>query len=183
MLFACGKHLPITYRSPLAGKAKVCRVAVLPFSNESKYPMGGLLLYRVFLAEVIASRRFVVVGEGDVRKVMAQQRLVPGETPGDEFYRALVEGLGVDVVVTGRVIQMEEVRKGREVEPRVAFWIEVRDAKNGRVIWSTYNRKKGGDYRKLMHFGVISTVTALAKRMCDEVLRDWEKEGLGGCER
>ncbi len=182
-LFACGKRLPVTYKSPLVGKTRVCKVAILPFSNESGYPMGGVLLYRVFLAEMVTKRGYQVVGEGDVRKVIIQQRSMPGQTPDYEFYKVLVESLGVDAVVTGRVIQMEEVRKGREIEPKVAFWLEVRDARNGKVIWNTYNRKRGGDYRKLMHFGVISTVTALARRMCDEVLRDWEREGLEGCEK
>ncbi len=181
-LLGCGKRLPLTYESPLAGKVRVCRVAVLPFTNETTYPLGGTLLYRIFLGEMVATGRFRVVNEGDVRRLMLRQRLMPGETPGKEFYRALVENLGVEALITGRVVEMEEVRKGRGVEPRVAFWLEVRDARSGKVVWSTYSRRRGGDYRKVMHFGVVNTVTALVKKMCDEVLKNWEKEGLGGCE-
>jgi len=181
-LWACGGRAPVVYKSPRVSQVKVCRVAVLPFANETRYPVGGLLLYRVFQAELVATRIYEVVGEGDVRKLMIQYRILPGDTPGREFYEALVKSFGVDAVVEGRVIQMEEVHsEGGEVEPRLAFWVELRDARTQKVVMTAYNSRRGGDYRKVMHFGAVGSITELARKMCDEVLNKWRREGLRGC--
>jgi len=171
----------MVYRSPRVSQVKVCRIALLPFSNETRFPVGGLLLYRVFQAELVTTRIYEVVSEGDVRKLLVQYRILPGDVPGKEFYEALVKSLGVDAVIEGRVIQMEEVHEQGEVEPRLAFWVELRDAKTREVIMAAYNSGKGGDYRKVMHFGVVSSLTELARKMCHEVLEKWRKEGLRGC--
>lgn len=180
-LWSCGGPAPVVYKSSRVGQVKVCRVAVLPFSNETRYPVGGLLVYRVFQAELVATRIYEVVSEGDVRKLLIQYRILPGDTPGGEFYEALVKYLGVDAVVEGRVIQMDEVQTEGEVEPRLAFWVKLRDARTRKVLMTAYNSRKGGDYRKVMHFGVVGSLTELAKRMCDEILVKWRKEGLRGC--
>ncbi|WP_158508714.1 hypothetical protein [Thermosulfidibacter takaii] len=183
LLFACGGKFPIVYKSQSLKKKRVCKLAVLPFYDETRYPMGGLFLYRIFIAKLVERNKYDVVTEGDVRRIMIQQKLLPGETPGLEFYLAIVENLGVDAVITGRVVEMEEVKEKHEVIPKLAFWLEVRDARNGEVLWSTYHKRSGEYYRKIMHFGVIHTLTALAAKMFDEVLDEWEKEVLEECRR
>ena len=171
--------LPRTYVSVSARSPRGrLRVAVLPFANQTRWPQGQLLLYRALLAELIRSGALDVVGEGDVRQLYIQRRIIPGRPLGEEDLRALVDRLKVDVVISGRLLRMERSRREGEPDPLVAFWIRALDPRGGRLLWSTYHRRRGSDYRRFMRFGVVRSVTALCQRMCAEVVRDWRRHGL-----
>lgn len=171
--------LPRTYVSASARSPRGrLRVAVLPFANQTRWPQGQLLLYRALLAELIRSGALDVVGEGDVRQLYIQRRIIPGRPLGEEDLRALVDRLRVDVVISGRLLRMERSRREGEPDPLVAFWVRALDPRGGRLLWSTYHRRRGSDYRRFMRFGVVRSVTALCQRMCAEVVRDWRRHGL-----
>ena len=165
---------------PFAGE--ICRVAVLPFTNQIDYKMAGTIFTRVFTSELIAKGNYLVSQEGDVRKILQQMQLLPGETLSSEQLRALADRLGVQVVITGAVLEMrDEIRYGRKLEPSVAVVVRIMEASSGRMIWTTYNRSEGSDYAFIMHFGVVNSINALAKRSSAEILDAWQKKGFKEC--
>lgn len=160
----------------------VCRIAVLPFSNESKYPRGGLLFYKVFAAELVRTGQFDVVQEGDVRELYEQLHLLPGQEPTLEQVKIMGNRLGVEAVVLGTVLQMKEHRERTGADPSLAIFVKILDARTGETLWTTYHRRQGSQFRKVMHFGMVYTLTSLAQRVSNEVLDVWLKKGLHGCE-
>ncbi|MCK5230037.1 MAG: hypothetical protein KAR13_07215, partial [Desulfobulbaceae bacterium] len=51
---------------------RICRLAVLPFVNETDFELGGLIFYRIFMSELVSSGNYVVSQEGDIRKIYRQ---------------------------------------------------------------------------------------------------------------
>ncbi len=161
---------------------KICRVAVLPFSNQTRYPLADTIFYRVFVAELLESGSYLVSQEGDVRKIYRQMRVLVGQTPDVEQVRSLAGRLGAQLVITGTVVEMRDKTKyGRKLDPTMGVIVRILDGETGRTLWTTFVRREGKDYRKIMHFGVINTVSALAKRVSQEILAVWFKEGLQKC--
>jgi len=163
-----------------SSEIKVCGIAVLPFINESDFDQGDVILYRVFSAELNASGEFDVSLEGDVRRVYRQLRISPKQAPDNEQMQIIAERLGVDAVVTGRIIAMEERRHRDYNEPRIAVDMKM-VAAGGRTMLTAYHARSGEDYRKVMHFGLETTVTGLARLLFDEILDNWRAKGLQSC--
>jgi len=183
-LAGCGlRSRPMVMKqAPLPDEGNVCRVAVLPFSNQCGYPLADTVFYRIFVAELLESGNYLVSQEGDVRKIYRQMKVIIGRTPDIEQIRALAGRLGVQMVISGSVLEMrDKTEYGRKLEPSIAVVVRILDAESGRTLWTTFVRREGGDYRKVMHFGVINTVSALAKRVSKEILEAWFEEGLHRC--
>ncbi len=168
--------------SPLP-EHEICRVAVLPFANESKFNLGGLLFYRVFMAELVKTGHFDVVQEGDVQEIYEQIKLLAGDEPNIEQIRLLGSRLGAQAIITGIVMKMGERKERTGMNPSLAVNINILDARTGETLWSTYHSRAGADYRKVMHFGMVNTLTALAQHVSQEILTLWSKKGFNGCEK
>ncbi len=177
-LAGCGAHLPQTELS-LKGNKHPCRVAVLPFANETGDFRVGRLIYRVFLSQLIASHEFQVVEEGRIRNFLRLERCLVGKEPPPRVLRTMGERLGVEAIIGGTVLEAKEDRQG--VFLSLSIW--VRDAKEGQLLWSTYHSRRGDDYQKIFHFGRILTLTRLSEKMVQEILADWQKKNLGGCQQ
>ncbi len=168
--------------APLPDEGRVCRIAVLPFSNQTEYPLANTIFYRVFVAELLESGNYLISQEGDVRKIYRQMKVLVGQTPDIEQVRALAGRLGVRLVITGSVVEMrDKTRYGRKLDPTMGVIVRILEGETGRTLWTTFVRREGKEYRKVMHFGVINTVSALAKRVSSEILEAWFKEGLQKC--
>ena len=157
---------------------RVCRIAVLPFQNQTKYPAAGLMLYRIFMAELANYTDFHAVEEGEIRRILLRGKVYPGQTISPDIREMIVKATGVDALLSGEVQEAAEERGW----VHLAFSLRVREAKTGRLLWTTYYARNGEDYRKVMHFGTIDTLSGLAKRMLDDVLENWHEKGLGGCQ-
>ncbi len=163
----------------------VCRVAVLPFNNESDDPSGGALVSNIFRNALIRAENFEVVGEGEVRSFLTRSRILPDNFVNAplETYGILGKDLVVDAVVRGRVIDIGEKTLGREgVIPYLNLYLELVDVSTGRPIVSSFHRRRGDEFRTAMHFGVVRTRSELMAKVADEILGQWEKHGVRGCE-
>lgn len=159
----------------------ICRVAILPFINHTGYRDGDILFYRVFDAELSRSGEFDVIPEGDIRRAFRQVRLTPGaKEPDYDQLRIMGDYLKADVLVGGNILQMEELTQDNESIPYITVRLELLDAKKGRTIWTIYHKREGSQFRKVMHFGVINTITQLAKLVSNEILMQWTSMGLTG---
>ncbi len=160
---------------------RVCRLAVLPFVNETDFELGGLIFYRIFMSELVSSGKYVVSQEGDIRKIYRQLNITPKKMPTFEQVRILANRLDVQLFVTGRVVDMAEIVSGQESRPSIAVDIRIIQADPARILWTTYHRSEGEQYRKVMHYGMENTVTGLAKRASGEILKLWFSEGFNKC--
>lgn len=168
--------------APLPEDGNICRVAVLPFANQTEYNQADDIFGRVFVTELINSGNYQVAQEGDVRKFFQQMQVLPGQLPHVEQMRGLADRLGVQIIVAGAVVEMQDkTMYGRRLDPTLAVIIRIIEGSSGRTLWTTYNRREGRQYRKIMHFGLVNTATELAKRVSAEIAEAWLEEGLRKC--
>jgi polysaccharide biosynthesis protein PelC len=164
-------------------KGPLCRVAVLPFSNGSDYPLADAIFYKVFAAQFQAAGDYLFAQEGDILKIYQQLRLLPGEAPTQEQLQLVASRLDAQLLITGTVIEMREnPGMGGSVNPVLAVDVLLRDGQSSEPLWGTYHRRQGADYRTTMHFGTIQTVTGLSRQVADEIINLWFKKGLPRCD-
>ncbi len=154
-----------------------CRIVLIPFKNETNDPAISRLLYRVFMNALIEDPSFQVIPEGQVRHFMIMERLLIGKNISPSLRKLLAQRMKAQALVSGRVLKLE--KKNDNI--KLAFIIEVRDIKTGKLLWSTYHARTAEEYRKILHFGRVYTVTGLVERMVQEVLDQWHAKHLGGC--
>jgi polysaccharide biosynthesis protein PelC len=179
----CGAKLPHHVDMRPLPAEPICRVAVLPFENESDYPLANAIAFKVFSAELQAAGNYLVVQEGDVRKIYQQLRIFPGQQPTPEEMQIMGTRLNAQLLITGTVMEMREnPGENASVNPVLAVDIQIRDGRSSVPLWRTYHRRQGTDYRKAMHFGTIHTATGLSQQVSREIINIWFRKGLKQCD-
>lgn len=183
-LGGCGTELPYLQRlRPLPGAGHICRVAVLPFTSESDYPQSAAIVTKVITAELNQSGNYIVTQEGDVDKLYLQLRILPGQAPTQEQLQVLTSRLNVQLLFTGRVLEMRDnPGPNHSINPVLALRLEILDGHTGAVLWSVYHRRQGMDYLKIMHFGIIHSMAGLTKQVGSEIINLMFKKGLPKCD-
>jgi len=172
----------ILKQGPLPEGGRICHVVVLPFINQTAYTQGDDIFSRVFVSELVNSGNYQVAQEGDVRKFLQQMQVLPNQTPDIEQIRAMADRLGAQIVISGTITEMKDKNDyGSIPEPSLAVVLRIIEGESGRTLWTTYSRREGQQYRKLMHFGLINSLTSLAKNVSNEIVESWHKEGFLKC--
>ncbi len=159
-----------------------CRVAVLPFIDQSEYPQGARLFYKVFSAELSAAG-FQVVHEGDVQDMYRQLKIYRNQDPTDEQLRIIGKRVDSDILIGGDILRLYERKDAGQVETEATFVLYIFDAKTGQFTWGTYHKRRGKDYNKLLHFGTINSVIGLIEIMFQEVVELWFEQGMNTCSK
>jgi hypothetical protein len=161
----------------------VCRVAVLPFQNDSGYPLADAIFSKVFAAQFQSAGNHLLIQEGDILKVYQQLRLLPGQTPTREQLQIVASRVNAQLLITGTVMEMRENRgEYGSVDPVLAVDVQIRDGGSSDALWTAYHRRQGTEYRKAMHFGTIHTVSGLSQQVALEIINLWLKKGLPSCD-
>lgn len=184
VLCSCSVKEPPTVlkQGSLPDGGNICRVAVLPFVNQTGFMQADDIFSRVFISELVNSGNYQVSQEGDVRKFLQQMRVLPNQAPDIEQLRAMADRLGVQVVISGTITEMKDKNEyGAQAEPSLAVVVRIIEGDSGRTLWTTYSRREGQQYRKVMHFGLVNSVTSLAKHVSAEIVESWHKEGFLKC--
>ncbi len=180
--WGCGSKDPYFQKFRGDPSGKTCSIGVLPFMNQSSYSQGGDIAYRSFQSELVRHQKWQMALEGDVRRVYRQLHLRSWEeVPTPEQLRIIANRLGVELLIGGEVLEMEEKLGPDFVDPALKVRLRVHDGASGELLWATVHAKKGSDYRKVLHFGLINTVTALSKNVFQEILEIWESKGFVPC--
>lgn len=158
-----------------------CRIAVLPFVNRGDYPGGNELLYKVFIAELGGSGQFQLVNEADILKVYQQLAIYPTRMPDENQMQVIATRVGATLFIGGDILRMAERPAGNEVHTELSLVIRLYEGKTGCVLWETYHKRRGRDYKSVLHFGQINTVAGLAKQMVREIIDKWEENGMEAC--
>ncbi len=182
-LSACTGNKPYLQQFKMTPPVEACSIGVLPLLNKSDYDQGELVLYRVLLSELVSQRPWRMALEGDIRKIYRELQLRPWVSPTPEQMQVIASRLGVDILVGGEILDMDERREGERMNPRIKLHLKVYNGSDGTLLWATYHGRQGTDYRKLMHFGLSNSVSQLGKKMIKEILTLWEEEGLVACSK
>lgn len=161
---------------------KVCSFAVLPIRNKSGYKQGERIFHRVFLSELVTHGSWRIALEGDVRKIYQQLHLKPWDQPSPEQLKVIASRLGVERLIAGDLFVMEEKIHKEYVNPAIGLQLRVYEGETGRILFSADHRRQGDDYRTMMHFGLVNSVTNLSRRLAQEILMEWKQRGLIPCE-
>jgi hypothetical protein len=182
-LSGCGAEFPVLQRMKPLPAAPVCRVAVLPFSSDSDYPLAELIAYKVFSAQFAALDDAWIAPEGDVLKIYQQLQIFPGQLPTPEQLQILANRLNVQLLIKGHVVEMREnPGVNKSINPVLVIRIDLVDGRTAETLWSTYHRRQGIDYQKVMHFGQIHSVAGLCQQVSAEIITLWLKKGLKQCD-
>ncbi len=159
-----------------------CRIAVLPFLNDSDYLHGGIILQKVFAAQLLSMGEYQLTTEGDIVKAYQQLRLFPEDTPTLEQLKIIADRVDAPLLLTGIVLEMEEGRgEHQTVNPQLVMEVQLRDPESGEILWTTFHRRKGTDYKKTMHFGTLHSMTGLSRQMAEEIINLWHGKGFPKC--
>lgn len=183
LLTACTQgQLPLWQQVRPFPEENICRVAVLPFTNESGYESGGSVLHRIFTAELVGIADYYLVQEGEVRKTYRHLSIYPGREPSFDELQSLARKLDVQMIVQATVLEMTDGRQnGSQGTPLLAAVFRIRTAPSCDTLWTTYHRREGSEYRTVMHFGCINTMSGLARQVAAEVLQVWKEKGIPSC--
>lgn len=163
----------------------VCRVVVFPFVNESKDLGISQLSSRIFRNELVSSGLFIVSSEGAIRNFMTQKKLFLADLreTRTRLYKELGENLQVDAVVRGTVMKSGMVDLGQDGDvPFVGLKIEIIDVQTGKLLVDTFHQRRGDDYRKIMHVGLVKTKTGLMAKVTEEIIQTWKSKGVSSCQ-
>jgi hypothetical protein len=175
-------QLPLHRQSAPLPSESACRVAVLPFLNDSDFPLGDAIFNKVFTAQFQESGDHLVIQEGDILKVYQQLHILPGEAPALEQLQIIADRVNAQLLITGIVLEMRETPgEHGTVNPMLIVEIEIRDGRSGEALWTTFHRRQGTDYKKVMHFGTLYTVAGLSRQMAEEIINLWIEKGLPQC--
>ncbi len=172
---------PVFTQLTAAPEKPMCRIAVLPLLNHTDFIQGGTIFYRIFMAELNQRPGFTVIQEGDIRAIYRQLRINPRSAPSHEQTLVLADRLKADALISGEIVTMRDNRGAKETKPVLAVNLTLTPAGADKPMLTTYHRRSGEDYRKIMHFGLVNTMTSLAALVADEILDLWQAHGLTPC--
>lgn len=178
---SCTSSRPSLEKKNVYEGESVCSVALLPFINASRFAQGNFISQRVFAAELNRVGGIAVASEGDVQNIYRELRIFPNQLPDIEQIKVVGSRLDVQLVISGRITEMEEKMGDNYVNPVLALTLQIYDAKSGKTMWTTHHRREGSDYRTVMHFGLVNSVTQLSRIMSDEIIEEWFSEGMKQC--
>lgn len=179
---AASSELPLYREAKPLPPGALCRVAVLPFVNDSDFPLADTLVSKVFSARLQEAGNYLLAQDGDVLNAYRQLQLLPGAAPDLEQLRIIADRVNAQLLITGIVLEMREDRGDHgSVNPVAVLDVQVRDSRSGEVLWTTLHRRQGSDYKKAMHFGSLYTVTGLTRQMAEEIITLWLKKGFAQC--
>ncbi len=180
----CAYREQLPYHREMAPfrSGQACRVAVLPFANDSDYPLGDVMVKKIVMAELQEAGDYQVLQEGDVAKTFQQLRIYPGRMPSLEQMRIIADRLNAEILITGIILEMrEDPWQYATINPKVVMELQIRDGRNGETLWTAYHRRQGTDYTKTMHFGTIHSLAGLSRQMVQEIINLWYEKGLPQC--
>lgn len=181
LLTGCAEKYPrLEVIAPLPESPR-CRLAILPFTYQGDYPRGENILYKAFIAEMAAVPGIDVVAEGDVLQMYKQFRIFPKDQLNEEQMRILAQRLGAETLVLGDILRMNEVDSVSEVSTEVTLVLNLYGGESGKLLWSTYHKRRGDEYRNVLHYGRVNSMSGLARRMATEIITLWIENGMKQC--
>ncbi len=181
ILAGCGRQAPHLQRYSL-NPIQTCRVGILPLINKTDYNQGDKILYRILLSQLVSQQTWDITLEGDVIDLYRELHIKPWTHPSPGQLQIIASRLNADILIGGEILQMRETMEGNYINPHIELQLSVYNSTTGTRLWSTYHKKQGTDYRKVMHFGINNSVSQLGHNIIKEILLLWKEEALLQCQ-
>lgn len=163
----------VRFRSAELDSAEHQTVAVVPFLDHSKRRGAGEAVALEFVRQLVANGRYRVLEPGVVRDYLLSARvLIPGGI-SLETTRLVLGGLGADMVLSGVVLDFDEVGRAAGT---IRFRAVLLDSR-GDVLWSSssYNRTDDGVF--MFGLGRVGNSHDLTCRMVTGVVKRLARPG------
>ncbi len=180
-LSACASEYPrFNIVEPLPADIS-CRVALLPFLYHGDFPRGENIFNQAFATEMKNVGGFEVIPDGDVQEIYQQLRMYRRNLPNEFQMKTIGNRLDSQLIILGEIVEMAEVDTGAYVDTRITVYVRIYESSTANLLWSTYHKRKGEEYRNVMHYGRVNTITGLSRRMANEIISMWTEEGMNQC--
>lgn len=136
--------------------------AVLPFVNETTRLKAGEAIALEMLRALHATDGYRVVEPGVVREELLRRRIIFEDGVSFDVARQLLDSLGADVVVGGRVFDHSDASSSAAV---VSFSAYMLDRSTNPLIWATSSYHEGDDGVFFFDLGRVRTASGLACEM------------------
>lgn len=160
---------------------QICTVAVLPFQYEGGYPQGESIFYKALSGKLTSEAGFDIVPEGDVLQQYRRNKLYRNSKPSMAQIVSIGQQLDAQLVITGDILRMEERDSGANVKTEITVIVKIYNTETGKLVWYTYHKRRGDEYRLIMHYGRVNSISALSQKMSEEIIHLWLESGLKNC--
>lgn len=152
-------------------KARVKKVAIFSFHNNTMIAEASKIVTGAFVASLIKMRKFNVEFPGNIRSFLVNKRIIVKTGIDLNTIKLMGKRLGVDAVIMVRIeefVGMEE--KIRGVIPVVSISSRLVDVRTGNIVWMAQHRRTGDDYIKVLDFGKVRSVGELTQKVVLEMI-------------
>ena len=156
------------------------QILVLPFNNASDEKFLGEIATKI-CQEHYFNRGFKLVNRGDLRAYLQRHHLFLSQLTDESSARVfadLARELQITTLVKGVIISADYQEIQGDSLPVITLQLELLDATNGKLIASSFLTGHGENYRTLLRFGVVRTMTQLLDRMIGEITDNWNDKGV-----
>ena len=108
-------------------------------------------------------------------------RIAAQDEPNLEQLQVLAERLESSLLIAGTVTSVTDTVRGGRNTPLLAVTVRMIDGQTGEELVTTFHRRDGEEYRSLMQFGVVHSMSELAKLVSQEVIEKWKTNGELRC--
>ncbi len=171
LLSACSHCVPDTYIRRDYDRAKIEKIAVFPFYNNTQAAEAGKVVTAAFIAGLVENGKYRVEFPGNIKSFLVSERIIIRTGIDLDTIKLMGKRLNIDAVVLGQVeeyVGSNETRGG--VVPLVSIGSRMVDADTGKILFMAHHRKTGNDYIKVLDFGKIRSVGELTKRVVGEII-------------
>lgn len=154
----------VRWWSPRFARGEKARVAVLPFTNQTRRSFAGELVAQEFVRHLQREAGARVIEPGLVREELLRFRIPLEEGVSLDAARVVLELLGADFVLAGSVADYFDPGNVAGA-PRVQFTAQLLDRRNNEVVWEASSQHRGDDGVFFFDAGYVGTAPGLACRM------------------
>jgi hypothetical protein len=166
-----GRFRPkIHFRSDVLDPEKKYVVAVIPFFNLGDRKYADRIIALHFVKELRRLENVDVVEPGVVIQKLLESRVVMDDGLSLAQADLLFEFLGADLLLTGKVLDYQDVR-GSGV-PKVDFSALLLERSSREVVWTSKNYSSGDDGVFFFDWGRVNTAGAMASRMVKTIVEE-----------
>jgi len=161
---ACVSARGSVYTHPNADFSTYERIAVLPLENLSADRFGSERVREILAIELSAQGLFEVVEVGEVNRQLRVQQLGAATELGEEEVKQLGQGLGVQGLMIGSVIEFRERRSGAILAPDISLALRMIDVETGLTVWSASHSRSGA--------GITARMFGMGEESQSEAVRE-----------
>lgn len=134
---------PTVYVHPNADFSVIKKVAVLPFENLTQDRFAGDKVQKIFTTELLSLGAFEVAEPGQVLRVLANERIENVSTLSAADIKKVGQGLGVQALVFGSVVDFGSIQVGSNPSPEVTVQLRLVEIQSGITLWSVSHSRSG----------------------------------------